>query len=94
MVHEGTHNPNLTLKGYAKKFWGLFGRTAHKTQQIKRSQPPKGGLSLTLMMLKHSRAHIFHGFWSHARTLREASNITSLIIFSKVSFSSTRLWVR
>ena len=50
MVHEGTHNPNLTLKGYAKKFWGLFGRTAHKTQQIKLSQPPKGGLSLTLMI--------------------------------------------
>ena len=34
MVQEGAHNPNLTLKGYPKKFWGLFGQKAHKTQQI------------------------------------------------------------
>ena len=48
MVQEGTHNPNVTLKGYPKKFWGLFGQKAHKTQQITLFQPPKGGLSLTL----------------------------------------------
>ena len=34
MVQEGSHNPNVTLKGYPKKFWGLFGQKAHKTQQI------------------------------------------------------------
>ena len=34
MVQEGAHNPNVTLKGYPKKFWGLFGWKAHKTQQI------------------------------------------------------------
>ena len=33
-VHEGTHNLNVTLKGYPKKFWGSFGQKAHKTQQI------------------------------------------------------------
>ena len=49
MVQEGTHNLNVTLKGYPKKFWGLFGQKAHKTQQITLFQPPKGGLSLTLM---------------------------------------------
>ena len=50
MVHEGTHNPNLTLKGYRKTFWGLFGQKAHKTQQITPPHPQKGGLSLTLMI--------------------------------------------
>ena len=30
MVHEGTHNPKVTLKGYPKKFWGLLGQKAHK----------------------------------------------------------------
>ena len=44
---RGTHNPNVTLKGYPKKFWGLFGQKAHKTQQITLFQPQKGGLSLT-----------------------------------------------
>ena len=34
VVQVGTHNPNLTLKGYPKKLWGLFGQKAHKTQQI------------------------------------------------------------
>ena len=34
MVQEGAHNPNLTLKGNPKKFWGLFDQKAHKTQQI------------------------------------------------------------
>ena len=48
MVHEGTHNPDVTLKGYPKKFLGLFGQKAHQTQQITLSQPLKGGLSLTL----------------------------------------------
>ena len=47
MVQEGTHNPNLTHKGYPKKFWGMFGQKAHKTQQITLPQPPKGALSLT-----------------------------------------------
>ena len=50
MVKEGTHNPNETLKRYPKKFWGLFGQKAHKTQQITLFQPQKGGLSLTLMI--------------------------------------------
>ena len=49
MFHEATHNLNVTLKGYPRKFWGLFGQKAHKTQQITLSQPQKGGLSLTLM---------------------------------------------
>ena len=34
MIPEGADNPNVTLKGYPKKFWGLFGQKAHKTQQI------------------------------------------------------------
>ena len=34
MVQEGAHNPNITLKGYPKKFWSLFGQKANKTQQI------------------------------------------------------------
>ena len=34
MVQERDHNPNVTLKGYTKKLWGLFGQKAHKTQQI------------------------------------------------------------
>ena len=42
MVHKGTHNTNVTLKGYPKKFWSLFGQEGHKTQQITLSQPPKG----------------------------------------------------
>ena len=48
IVQEGIHNPNVTLKGYPKKLWGLFGQKAHKTQQITLFQPQKGGLSLTL----------------------------------------------
>ena len=34
MVEEGTPNPNVSLKGYPKKFWGLLDKVAHKTQQI------------------------------------------------------------
>ena len=34
MVQEGTHNLNVTLKGYPKKFWGLLGQKAHKTDMI------------------------------------------------------------
>ena len=49
MVQEGTHNLNVTLKGYPKKFWGLFGQKAHKTQQITLT-PKRRGLSLTLMI--------------------------------------------
>ena len=48
MVQQGTYNLNITLKGYPKKFWVLFGQKAHKTQQITLFQPQKGGLSLTL----------------------------------------------
>ena len=48
MIQEGTHNLNVTLKGYQKKFWGLFGQKAHKTQQITLFHPQRGGLSLTL----------------------------------------------
>ena len=50
MVQEATHNPNVTLKGYPKKFWGLFGQKAQKTQKITLFQLPKEGLSLTLMI--------------------------------------------
>ena len=50
MVQEGTHNLNVTLKGYPKKFWGLFGQKAHKTQQNHTISPQSGGLSLTLMI--------------------------------------------
>ena len=49
MVQEGTHNLNVTLTGYPKKLWGLFGQKAHKTQQITLFHPPKAGLSFTLM---------------------------------------------
>ena len=48
MVQEGTHNLNVTLKGYPKKFWGLFGQKAHKTQQITLFHPKRAGLSLAL----------------------------------------------
>ena len=48
MVEEGTHNLNVTLKGYPKKKGVLFGQKAPKTQQITLFQPPKEGLSLTL----------------------------------------------
>ena len=41
MVREGTHNLNVTLKGYPKKFWGLFGQKAHKTHQITLFHPKK-----------------------------------------------------
>ena len=38
-VQEGAHNPNVPLKGYPKKFCGLFGQTAHKTEQITLKTP-------------------------------------------------------
>ena len=41
MVQEGTHNLNVALKGYPKKFWGLFGQIAHKTQQITLHHPKR-----------------------------------------------------
>ena len=43
MLQEETTKLNVTLKGYPKKFWGLFGKIAHKTQQITPYQPKKGG---------------------------------------------------
>ena len=55
MIQEGAHNPNVTIKGYPKKFLGVFGQKAHKTQQItlKTQQitlfHPKRRLSLTPM---------------------------------------------
>ena len=41
MVEEGTHNLNVTLKGYLKKFWGLFNQKAHKTQKTHYFNPEK-----------------------------------------------------
>ena len=48
MVQEGTHNLNVTLKGYSKKFWGLFGWKAHKTHKSHYFTPKEDGLSLTV----------------------------------------------
>ena len=48
MFKEGTPDPNVSIKGYPKNFWGLFDQKAHNTQQITLFQSPKGGLSLTL----------------------------------------------
>ena len=42
MVQEAAHNTNVTLKGYPRKFWGLFGLKAQKTQEI---------------TLKHNKSH-------------------------------------
>ena len=33
MGQGGTHNPNVTLRGYPKKFWGLFGEVSHIAQE-------------------------------------------------------------
>ena len=41
MVQEGTHSLYVTLKGYPKKFYGLFSQKAHKTQQIILFHPQK-----------------------------------------------------
>ena len=49
MVQERAHNLNITLKGYPKKFWGLFGQKAHKTLQITLFHPQRRSLSLALM---------------------------------------------
>ena len=49
MVQRGSHDLNVTLKGYQKKFWCLFGQQGHKTQLIRLFHPLKGGLSITLM---------------------------------------------
>ena len=49
MVQEGTHNLNVTLKGYPKKFWGSFGQKTHKTQQITLFHPQQ-----RRFILKHS----------------------------------------
>ena len=49
MIQEGTHNPNVTLKGHPKKFWGMFGQKTHKTQQIILFHTKRGCLSLILM---------------------------------------------
>ena len=54
MLQEGTPNLNVTLKGYPKKFWGLYGQKAHKTQQITLFHPQKEGLFLTLMDQGHT----------------------------------------
>ena len=34
MVQDGNRSLNVTLQGYPKKLWGLFGQKAHKTPQI------------------------------------------------------------
>ena len=31
MVQEGTHNLNVTLKGYQKKFWGFWSESSQNT---------------------------------------------------------------
>ena len=41
MVQEVAHNPYITLKGYLKKFWGLFCQKANKTQQITLFNPKR-----------------------------------------------------
>ena len=33
MDQGGTHSPNVTLRGYAKKFWGLFSKVPHIAQE-------------------------------------------------------------
>ena len=45
MVQKGVPNHNVTLKGYPKKFWGLFCQKPHKTQQT--ISPQRGDLPLT-----------------------------------------------
>ena len=50
MLQEETTKLNVTQKGFLRKFWGWFGKIAHKTQQIAPIQPKKGSLSLTLMI--------------------------------------------
>ena len=45
MFQEGTPNLNVALKGYPKKFWGLFGQKAQKTHQMIPFHPKSGGLS-------------------------------------------------
>ena len=50
MVKEGAHNCNVTIRAHPKRFWGVFGQKAHKTQQITLSHPEKGVLSLTQMI--------------------------------------------
>ena len=32
LIDQGLINLNVTLRGYSKKFWGLFGEVAHITQ--------------------------------------------------------------
>ena len=41
IVQEGMQNLDVTVKGYPKKFWGLFGQKAHKTQQITLFHPKR-----------------------------------------------------
>ena len=47
IVQKATDN-NVTLKGYPKKFCGLFGQKAHKTHQMILFHHKRGGLSLAL----------------------------------------------
>ena len=47
IVQKATDN-NVTLKGYPKKFCGLFGQKAHKTHQMILFHHKRGGLSLTI----------------------------------------------
>ena len=41
IVQEGTHNVNVTLKGYPKKFWGLFGQKLTKLNKKHYFNPQK-----------------------------------------------------
>ena len=65
------------------------GSTGYRTQSTTTSSDwswCQHRMSYLILVLKHSRAPIFCGFWSRARTLCVASNITYLIIFLKFPF--------
>ena len=49
IVHEATPNLNETLRGDAKKCWGLFEKVPHKTQQMTLFHPKRASLSFTTM---------------------------------------------
>ena len=70
MVQEGIRNLNVTLKGYPKKFWGLFGQKAHKTQQITLFHHKRAGLSLTLTNQGYTYNPKFKPKWLPNETLR------------------------
>ena len=48
MVQEGTHNPNVTLKGLPKEILGFVWSESSQNRTNHTISPQKGGLSLTL----------------------------------------------